>query len=205
MADSFLAYDDPATIDKRVRTHHNNQSGAAERHDEYVRQADEFVTTGFPIFIASFDGVFTDADNQNIISIFKADATIRVRLIDIRWTYNIKHATGKVWDYGTITSVHSGGTLLSKRPLDIGGAASDADVTVRSQNHTATLVNRYARVVSDGSADGNHILTYPLIWWQTIACNRSVVLRQNHGFLLRVVTAPAVPMTAQIIWQEFTP
>ena len=44
MAEGQLHYDNPATIDARIRTHTNNQSGASERHDEYVRMADDFDT-----------------------------------------------------------------------------------------------------------------------------------------------------------------
>ena len=96
-------------------------------------------------FIATFDTVFTDSDGNNLVSIFNADAAIRVRLLDIRFSYNQKSANQKLFEYGTITSVHSGGTVLNKRPLDIGGSASDADVTLRSRAHTATLRSEHGR------------------------------------------------------------
>ena len=53
MAEDFLGYETPGTSNERVRTHTNNAAGAAERVDEYVRHADEFVTVGFPIYTAT--------------------------------------------------------------------------------------------------------------------------------------------------------
>ena len=204
MGQDFYAYDDPSTIDKRARVH--GDGAASELSDQYIRHADEFITLGFPVYCATFDTTFSPSGSaENIISIFNADATIRVRVIDIEWRFNQKNATQKIGEYGTITSVHSGGTLLNKRPFDVGGAGSDADVTVRGRGQTATLANRYKLVPWDASVEAMGVI-YDQLSWDRISTRRSIILRQNQGFLFRAgASFPTQPMAASITWQEWTP
>lgn len=147
----------------------------------------------------------TNAASRSVADLFNADATaiVRVRGIWIIPTLTAITGVNIGWDINRTSSVGTGGTVETPRPLDTTQTALDADITARSgATGGAALVHKYLSVfcLNDETNAGAGILAYqnqlPL-FGDRVA---EIVLRQNQGIQVKQAVTATVGLTGALIY-----
>lgn len=147
----------------------------------------------------------TNADARRVADLFNADATAVVRVQGI-WTIPTFTAiTGVGIGFGLkrTTTVGTGGTAMTPRPLDTTFGALDPDITARAgATGGATVGYVYWQTYYNhdethtGGAVAPYINLFPVISDKVV----EIVLRQNQGILIQQDMAVTVGLTGALMY-----
>jgi hypothetical protein len=147
----------------------------------------------------------TNAASRSVADLFNADAAAVVRVRGIWIIPTLTAITGVQvgWDINRTSTVGTGGTAETPRPIDTAQTALDADITARAgATGGATLVYKYLSVfcLNDETNAGAGILAYQNqlpVFGDRIA---EIVLRQNQGIQVKQSITATVGLTGALMY-----
>lgn len=146
-----------------------------------------------------------NAANRSVADLFNAAASVIVRIRGVWIIPTLTAITGVNigWDINRTSSVGTGGTIQTPRPMDTTQTALDAAITARADATAgAALVYKYLSVfcLNDETNAGAGIVAYqnqlPL-FGDRVA---EIVLRQNQGVQVKQAVTATVGLTGALIY-----